>query len=91
MSQPWKVKPSGCPSAGPALLLPSWQSAFGGVDVNSVGKSAITRKKSASTTENQNSGRRRRSAHASRHRLRGFSAMRTASTEMVSVSTGATK
>jgi hypothetical protein len=89
MSHPWKVNPSGCPAAGPSLLNASSHDR-GSTFVNRLGQAAIRMKSAASATENQKSGRRRRSLQASRHRLLGLSAMRTASTEIDSVSTGAT-
>ncbi len=90
VSQPWNVKPRMCPAVGPPLLLDSWQSLSGGTCVNRVGNAAIRITMAMTTRAIQNVGRRRRSRHASSHRLLLRAATRTASTEMVSVLIGAT-
>ena len=89
-SQPRNVKPSGCPSVGPPLLFASWQSLFGGTCVNRVGQMAMSRTMATTSRLSQNTGRRRRSRHASDQRLLGFSSTRTASTTRVVVGAGAT-
>ena len=92
MSQPWKVNPSGWPSAGPALLLARKHSSFGGVCVNSVGQTAIRMTTNMISSASQNVGRFRRSCHASDQRLRGLAVdTLTASTATTASLMGATK
>ena len=82
MSQPWKVKPSGCPSAGPPFEFASWQSSLGGVWVNSVGQTAI--EQDDEDDEQRDPERRALAQIAPRVASRccaGFASTRTASTD----------
>src|SRR6478735_4872362 len=92
MSQPWKVKPKGCPAVGPPSEFPSSQPSLGATDEKRPGNSATTIRATISSDEMMNSGRRRSLRQASAHRLSGAWSVLTASVALSGVSsTGATK
>src|SRR5215217_2780132 len=92
MSQPWNVKPKGCPAVGPPSELASSQPSLGATEVNRPGNSATTASARMSSAEIMNNGRRRSLRQASDHRLRGAWSVLTASVANSGVSSmGATK
>ncbi len=89
-SQPWKLKPNGCPGSAGSRLRDSSQKR-GSAFVKSPGNAMTTARMVSSTADARNNGLRRSCFHASRHWLAGVSSTWTESTAARGVSSaGAT-